>query len=80
MSERRWLARGAVIALLALLVLPLYWTVISSLTPDRRLLEAPSLVPRDLTLAHYRALFVEREFWRPIGNSLVVAGAERDRQ
>jgi ABC-type glycerol-3-phosphate transport system permease component len=75
LNGTRWLSRAVVIALVALLVLPLYWTVISSLTPDRRLLESPALVPRDLTLAHYRALFVEREFWRPIRNSIIVAGA-----
>ena len=58
--------------LLALL-LPVYWAVISSFTPENRLFAAPSLIPRDLVLQHYRALFATRDFWTPIRNSLVVA-------
>jgi ABC-type glycerol-3-phosphate transport system permease component len=61
--------------LVAALLLPLYWAVLSSLTPESRLFAAPSLVPRALVLTHYRALFEEHEFWVPIVNSLVVAGA-----
>ncbi|MGH9143554.1 MAG: carbohydrate ABC transporter permease, partial [Vicinamibacterales bacterium] len=60
---------------IVLLALPLYWTVVSSLTPDQRLFAAPSLIPHDLTLDHYRALFEQRDFWRPIRTSLVVATA-----
>ena len=62
----------------ALLVLatafPFYWAIVSSFTPEARLFQAPSLVPRALVLDHYRALFAEREFWVPIRNSLIVAG------
>jgi ABC-type glycerol-3-phosphate transport system permease component len=54
-------------------VIPLYWAIVSSLTPEDRLFEAPSIVPRALVLDHYRALFAERDFWTPIRNSLVVA-------
>jgi ABC-type glycerol-3-phosphate transport system permease component len=64
---------------LALLVIasafPLYWAVLASFTPEARLFEAPSLLPRELVLDHYRALFTTRNFWIPIRNSLVVAGA-----
>ena len=64
---------------LALLVLatafPFYWAIVSSLTPEARLFERPSLVPTALVLDHYRALFTERNFWVPIRNSLIVAGA-----
>ena len=35
----------------------------------------PTLLPRALVLDHYRALFAQRDFWTPIRNSLVVAGA-----
>ena len=63
---------------LGLLVLasafPFYWTIVSSLTPEARLFERPSLVPSGLVLDHYRALFTERDFWVPVRNSLVVAG------
>jgi len=55
-------------------VFPLYWTVVSSFTPENRLLASPSLVPDALVLDHYRALFDTRDFWTPIRNSLVVAG------
>jgi ABC-type glycerol-3-phosphate transport system permease component len=72
----RW-ARWGSVAVVALLVVasafPLYWAVVSSLTPEARLFEAPSLVPQGLALEHYRALFTERDFWLPIRNSLVVA-------
>jgi ABC-type glycerol-3-phosphate transport system permease component len=56
-----------------LFAFPLYWAVVSSLTPEDRLFSAPSLFPRALVLEHYRALFAERDFWTPIRNSLVVA-------
>jgi ABC-type glycerol-3-phosphate transport system permease component len=48
--------------------------VVASLTPEARLFEAPSWVPRDAVLEHYRALFAQRDFWLPIRNSLIVAG------
>ena len=35
----------------------------------------PPIVPTEVTLDHYRALFEERQFWRPMRNSLVVAAA-----
>jgi ABC-type glycerol-3-phosphate transport system permease component len=75
MTSRKWWP----ILVLALLVIasafPLYWAVLASFTPEARLFQAPSLVPRELVLDHYRALFTERNFWIPIRNSLVVAGA-----
>jgi len=75
-------ARGpaaVAVAVLAALVLaiafPFYWAAVASLTPEARLFEAPSLLPEQLVLDHYRALFETRSFWLPIRNSLVVAGA-----
>ena len=72
--------RGTLLALgvataLALLLFPLYWMVVSSFTPEARIFGAPSLVPNTIVLDHYRALFGGRDFWTPIRNSLVVAGA-----
>jgi ABC-type glycerol-3-phosphate transport system permease component len=64
---------------LGLLVLatgfPFYWAIVSSLTPEARLYQSPSLIPTRLVLEHYRALFIERNFWVPIRNSLIVAGS-----
>jgi ABC-type glycerol-3-phosphate transport system permease component len=54
---------------------PLYWAVVSSFTPEASLFVRPSLIPRVLVTEHYRALFTQREFWVPIRNSLIVAGA-----
>jgi ABC-type glycerol-3-phosphate transport system permease component len=74
MNARR-LIPGAVLALLVLAsALPFYWAVVSSFTPEARLFENPSLIPRQLVLDHYRTLFAERNFWVPVRNSLVVAG------
>jgi ABC-type glycerol-3-phosphate transport system permease component len=74
-------SRGArlwpVVTALALvpLLFPLAWAALSSVTPEHRLFAAPGLAPRTLTLDHYRALFGERDFWTPMRNSLIVAGA-----
>jgi ABC-type glycerol-3-phosphate transport system permease component len=61
------------ILLVASMLFPIYWALVSSVTPEHRLFSAP-LVPRALVLDHYRALFSARDFWTPIRNSLVVAG------
>ena len=69
----RWSSAAVVAVLVLVAALPLYWALVSSLTPEARLFEAPSLVPRQLVAEHYRALFTQRNFWVPIRNSLVVA-------
>jgi ABC-type glycerol-3-phosphate transport system permease component len=61
------------VLLLGLLLFPIYWMAISSLTPEVRLFQVPGLAPRAITFEHYRALFAERNFLVPIRNSLVVA-------
>ena len=61
------------LAVVAILIFPLYWMVISSLTPEAQIFAAPALFPHTLVLDHYRALFAARDFWTPIRNSLVVA-------
>ena len=73
MRPARWATIGLAVLLLAI-AFPLYWTIVSSFTPEARLFQAPELVPRGLVLEHYRALFSQRDFWIPIRNSLVVAG------
>ncbi len=69
----RW-AAIPVFGLILATAFPFYWAIASSLTPESQLFRAPRLVPRTLVLDHYRTLFVERDFWVPIRNSLVVAG------
>jgi ABC-type glycerol-3-phosphate transport system permease component len=71
----RWLPIAFVVALVLAIAFPLYWALVSSFTPESRLFGAPSLFPDRPVLEHYRALFDERDFWIPIRNSLVVAGA-----
>ena len=58
--------------LTAALVLPLLWAVLASFTPEQRLFGGGPIL-RSLTSEHYRAIFVERSFWLPIRNSLIVA-------
>jgi ABC-type glycerol-3-phosphate transport system permease component len=56
-------------------LLPLYWALAASFGPESRLFGTPSLLPTELVLDHYRALFDERDFWIPIRNSLIVASS-----
>lgn len=73
MRPRGWaLVAGLLVAAIAF---PLYWAVIASFTPESRLFASPTIVPRSLVLDHYRALFGGRDFWTPVRNSLIVAGA-----
>jgi ABC-type glycerol-3-phosphate transport system permease component len=74
-TPARWGWPFGTAILIALLLLPLYWAVISSFTPENRLFGAPALVPHGLVFDHYRALFADRDFWIPIRNSAVVATA-----
>jgi ABC-type glycerol-3-phosphate transport system permease component len=72
---RRWLAVAVLATLVAFALVPFYWALVASLTPEATLFREPSLWPRELILDHYRALFTERAFWVPIRNSLIVAGS-----
>jgi ABC-type glycerol-3-phosphate transport system permease component len=74
-SIRKWWPTLVLALLVVASAFPLYWAVLASFTPEARLFQAPSLVPREVVLDHYRALFTERNFWVPIRNSLIVAGA-----
>jgi ABC-type glycerol-3-phosphate transport system permease component len=72
---RRLLGAAVTVAMITVMLLPLYWALVSSFTPESRLFASPSLLPETLVLDHYRALFTERDFWTPIRNSLIVAAA-----
>lgn len=69
-------ARAAVAAALVVAIAaPLVVALLASVSPERELYRGHAVVPDELTTAHYRALFTERDFWTPVRNSLVVAGA-----
>lgn len=69
----RW-TTVAIVLLLAAWAFPMYWMLISSMTPDERLFGDVSLLPARPIPDHYSALFTERQFWKPVLNSLIVAG------
>jgi ABC-type glycerol-3-phosphate transport system permease component len=71
----RWVPAVVLGLLVMASAFPFYWAVVSSFTPEARLFQSPSLIPQQTTLEHYRILFTERNFWVPIRNSLIVAGA-----
>jgi ABC-type glycerol-3-phosphate transport system permease component len=75
MVKRHMVLRLAGIGLVIFALAPFAWAVIASLTPGSDIAGGTTLFPRQLTLAHYAALFQIRAFWLPIRNSLVVAGA-----
>jgi trehalose/maltose transport system permease protein len=62
-----------VVATLLFALFPLYYALVTSVTPASDLFRA-ALVPRDWTLEHYRAI-LGGPFLRSIVNSVVVAGA-----
>lgn len=74
MKTRNAWGTAALLVLVVATAFPFYWAIVSSLTPEARLFEAPSMIPHTLVLDHYRALFRERDFLIPIRNSLIVAG------
>ena len=61
-------------AMTILMLFPLYWAMLSSLTPEQQLFAPQAILPQRFVLDHYRALFADRDFWTPIRNSLIVAG------
>ena len=75
MTLRGRVWRVGTVLLVSALLFPLYWAVVSSLTPENRLFGTPALIPQAFVLEHYRALFDERDFWTPMRNSIIVAGS-----
>ncbi len=75
MSNRTWWPALAISLLVTASAFPFYWAIVASFTSEARLFQSPSLLPTELVTDHYRALFTERQFWLPIRNSLIVAGA-----
>jgi len=75
LKARGWWPAIVLALLVGASAFPFYWAILSSFTPESRLFQEPSLLPSQIVLDHYRALFTERNFWLPIRNSLIVAGA-----
>ncbi len=73
-EPQRW-ATLVVAGLVLAVVFPFFRAVAGSLTPEAQLFGGAPLWPDPPVLYHYRALFTERQFWLPIRNSLIVAGA-----
>lgn len=78
MTEARHILRRAgfyllVVAIVLYAVFPFYWAIVSSFRSGSALFEV-DLVPRQLDLENYVALFAEQPFALNILNSLVVAG------
>jgi ABC-type glycerol-3-phosphate transport system permease component len=73
-DQGRW-ATLVIAALVLAVAFPFYRAVAGSLTPEAQLFGGAPLWPDPPVLYHYRALFTERQFWLPVRNSLIVAGA-----
>ena len=73
-DQSRWATLVVGVLVLAV-AFPFYRAVAGSLTPEAQLFGGAPLWPDPPVLYHYRALFTERQFWLPIRNSLIVAGA-----
>jgi ABC-type glycerol-3-phosphate transport system permease component len=73
-EQGRW-ATLVVAALVLAVAFPFFRAVAGSLTPEAQLFGGAPLWPAPPVFYHYKALFTERQFWLPIRNSLIVAGA-----
>ena len=77
MSERRsWRGTMLMAALLGVTLLPLWWAVAASFTPEERLFNAVSEIPRTFVLDHYRSRGAGRSSSFSAGSA---AGAESAR-
>lgn len=64
---------GALLTVVALILFPIYWMLITSLKLPREIYRVPSLWPKVFTDSNYRTLIEEKEFLTNIKNSLIVA-------
>jgi multiple sugar transport system permease protein/alpha-1,4-digalacturonate transport system permease protein len=73
-SPRRWLLVAALTALALLMVFPLYWMVISALTPGGQSQSSEFyLWPDAPTLSNFGEVFSTQPVWRWIANSMFIA-------
>lgn len=70
-----------VIVIMAYTLMPILWTLGSSLRSDDEIfkhampLSIHTFIPENLTLSSYIQLFTQYEFWRPLSNSFIVSVA-----
>lgn len=71
------LAKNLIVwALILIVAFPLIWMVSTALKPQAETFATPpTLIPRHLTLEHFRVLLLETDFYRYFLNSVIVATA-----
>lgn len=69
----RVLSYGALTIAVLLVLLPIYWMVITSLKVPREILRVPSFWPTSPTLNNYYTLLFEKHFLIAVRNSLIVS-------
>ena len=63
-----------VAAILLFNLFPAVYALVSSFRPSQELFST-DVIPRSLTLAHYKAVFADERFVKSLVNSLIIAGA-----
>ncbi|HWV76597.1 MAG TPA: carbohydrate ABC transporter permease, partial [Isoptericola sp.] len=72
--RRRWLLTAGLTAVAILVVFPLYWMVVSALTPGGQSQSSDFyLWPDAPTLGNFTEVFATQPVWRWLGNSFLVA-------
>ncbi|MFE5292920.1 carbohydrate ABC transporter permease [Isoptericola sp. NPDC056618] len=72
--RRRWLLTAGLTAVAILVVFPLYWMVVSALTPGGQSQSSDFyLWPDAPTVGNFTEVFATQPVWRWLGNSLLVA-------
>ncbi|WP_240930602.1 carbohydrate ABC transporter permease [Isoptericola sp. BMS4] len=73
-SRRRWLLTAGLTAVAMLVVFPLYWMVVSALTPGGQSASSDFYVwPAAPTTQNFAEVFAQQPVWRWLGNSFFVA-------
>jgi multiple sugar transport system permease protein len=63
----------ALLGVVAVVVFPMYWMVITSLKLPREIYRVPSLWPKEFTSSNYHTLIYDKDFLVNIKNSFIVA-------
>jgi multiple sugar transport system permease protein len=63
----------ALLVVVAVVVFPMYWMVITSLKLPREIYRVPSLWPKEFTSSNYHTLIYDKDFLVNIKNSFIVA-------
>ncbi|GAA1655415.1 carbohydrate ABC transporter permease [Nonomuraea maheshkhaliensis] len=79
-GRRRPVNRSRVAAWIAVVVIglfglaPIYWLVVTALTPDERAFSfPPSLIPTEITFEHFARLAENQQLFRYLANSVIVS-------